>query len=139
MTRHETKERRRCHATDNDAPGSPERAGCRGDCCIAAPGVRPRPGSTGRTGGGGAGPDAADHAPQRRRPRPKPSLEIYGFAMLDIGHDFKQIDPNWSDTLRLTKLPSSPNQFGEDNNTFAGVRQSRLGVKRRRPTERRAN
>ena len=32
---------------------------------------------------------------------PKPSLEIYGFAMLDIGHDFKQIDPNWSDTLRV--------------------------------------
>ena len=31
---------------------------------------------------------------------PKPSMEIYGFAMLDIGHDFKQIDPNWFDTLR---------------------------------------
>ena len=26
--------------------------------------------------------------------------------MLDIGHDFKQINPNWSDTLRVTKLPS---------------------------------
>ena len=26
--------------------------------------------------------------------------------MLDIGHDFKQIDPDWSDTLRVTKLPS---------------------------------
>ena len=63
----------------------------------------------------------------------KPSLEVYGFAMLDIGHDFNQIDPDWYDTLRLTKLPSTPKQFGEDNNTFAGVRQSRLGVQRQRP------
>ena len=30
--------------------------------------------------------------------QPKPTFEIYGFAMLDIGHDFKQINPNWSDT-----------------------------------------
>src|SRR4029450_10316287 len=59
----------------------------------------------------------------------KPSLEIYGFAMLDIGHDFKQIHPDWYDTLRLTKLPSFEDQFGEDNNTFAGVRQSRLGFR----------
>jgi hypothetical protein len=64
----------------------------------------------------------------------KPSLEVYGFAMLDIGHDFDQIDPDWYDTLRLTKLPSTPKQFGEDNNTFAGVRQSRLGVRANVPT-----
>jgi hypothetical protein len=43
---------------------------------------------------------------------PKPSLEVYGFAMLDIGHNFTQIDPNWSDTLRVTKLPSIEDQFG---------------------------
>ena len=65
---------------------------------------------------------------------PKPSLEIYGFAMLDIGHDFKQIDPNWFDTMRLTKLPSVADEFGEDHNTFAGVRQSRLGVRSSTPT-----
>ena len=62
------------------------------------------------------------------------SFEIYGFAMLDIGHDFKQINPNWYDTLRLTRLPSSPDQFGEDHNTFAGVRQSRLGFRSSTPT-----
>jgi hypothetical protein len=65
---------------------------------------------------------------------PKPSFEIYGFAMLDIGHDFKQINPNWSDTMRVTKLPSVEDQFGRDNNTFAGVRQSRLGVRSSTPT-----
>jgi hypothetical protein len=64
----------------------------------------------------------------------KPTFEIYGFAMLDIGHDFKQIDPAWFDTMRVTKLPSFEDQFGRDNNTFAGVRQSRLGVKSSTPT-----
>ena len=42
--------------------------------------------------------------------------------------------PNWFDTLRLTKLPKFANEFGEDNNTFAGVRQSRLGVRSSTPT-----
>src|SRR5512145_759637 len=65
----------------------------------------------------------------------KPSMEIYGFAMLDIGHDFKTINPNWSDTLRVTRLPSFEGQFGESNNTFAGVRQSRLGVRTTLPTD----
>ena len=67
-------------------------------------------------------------------PDAKPTFEIYGFAMLDIGHDFKQIDPAWFDTLRVTKLPSVKDQFGEDHSTFAGVRQSRLGVKSSTPT-----
>jgi len=65
----------------------------------------------------------------------KPSFEIYGFAMLDIGHDFKQIHPDWFDTLRLTRLPKFENEFGEDHNTFAGVRQSRLGVRSFTPTD----
>ena len=64
----------------------------------------------------------------------KPTFEIYGFAMLDIGHDFKQIDPDWFDTMRVTKLPSFEKQFGENNSTFAGVRQSRLGVRSSTPT-----
>jgi hypothetical protein len=67
-------------------------------------------------------------------PESKPTFDIYGFAMLDMGHDFKQIDPAWFDTLRVTKLPSSEKQFGEDHNTFAGVRQSRFGVKSSTPT-----
>jgi Cu/Ag efflux protein CusF len=65
---------------------------------------------------------------------PRPSMEVYGFAMLDIGHDFKQVDPDWFDTLRATKLPSFEDQFGEDNRNFAGVRQSRLGVRTSSPT-----
>src|SRR6187399_8332 len=64
----------------------------------------------------------------------KPSMTIYGFAMLDMGTNFKTINPNWSDTMRVTRLPSFDGQYGEDVNTFAGVRQSRLGVKASTPT-----
>ena len=80
-----------------------------------------------------ASPARAQTAPQPN-PDAKPTFEIYGFAMLDIGHDFKQIDPSWFDTMRVTKLPSVEKQFGEDHNTFAGVRQSRLGVRSSTPT-----
>src|SRR5512134_923514 len=76
-----------------------------------------------------AAAQAQDAAQPQPAQEPKPSMEIYGFAMLDIGHNFKQINPNWSDTLRVTRLPSFRDEFGEDGNTFAGVRQSRLGVR----------
>jgi hypothetical protein len=61
-------------------------------------------------------------------------LDLYGFAMLDMGYQFKQNDPDWFDTLRPTKLPSYANEFGDDGEWFAGVRQSRLGVKTFTPT-----
>jgi hypothetical protein len=61
-------------------------------------------------------------------------LEVYGFAMLDIGHNFNAINPNWFDTVRVTRLPSFEGEFGEDHSTFAGVRQSRLGVRSSTPT-----
>jgi hypothetical protein len=64
----------------------------------------------------------------------KPRLDIYGFAMLDMGYDSKQVDPSWFDVLRPTKLPSFENEFGEDGRTYASVRQSRLGVKGFIPT-----
>ena len=65
----------------------------------------------------------------------RPSLEIYGFAMLDLGQNFTQIDPAWFDTMRVTRLPSSDEQFGKDNSTFAGVRQTRFGVRTSAPTD----
>jgi DcaP outer membrane protein len=62
------------------------------------------------------------------------SLEIYGFAMTDIGFNFDQINPAWFDALRVTKLPVSPNQFGTNGNTYFSVRQTRFGVKGYMPT-----
>jgi DcaP outer membrane protein len=57
------------------------------------------------------------------------SLEIYGFVMMDIGYDFKQINPDWFDVVRPTKLPSYKNEFGTDGNAYFSVRQTRFGVK----------
>ena len=82
-----------------------------------------------------ADPDNGAGAAGQATPDAKSSFEIYGFAMLDIGHDFKQIKPEWFDTMRVTRLPSFENQYGEDHNTFAGVRQSRLGFRSSTPTE----
>jgi len=62
-------------------------------------------------------------------------VDIYGFAMLDTGYDFKRNDPDWYDTVRPTKLPAFTDEFGKDGNWFAGVRQSRLGFKGYLPTK----
>ena len=59
----------------------------------------------------------------------KARMDIYGFAMLDMGYQANQSDPDWFDVMRPTKLPSFENQFGGDGRTYAGVRQSRFGVK----------
>jgi hypothetical protein len=63
-----------------------------------------------------------------------PRMDLYGFAMLDMGYQSGQSDPDWFDVMRPTKLPSSPNEFGEDGHFYAGVRQSRFGVKGFIPT-----
>jgi hypothetical protein len=55
--------------------------------------------------------------------------------MLDMGYQAGQNDPNWFDVLRPTKLPAFEDQYGEDGHFFAGVRQSRLGVKGFVPTD----
>jgi hypothetical protein len=80
------------------------------------------------------GPGASIARAQQPAQQSQPSMEIYGFVMLDMGHDFTQIHPEWFDTLRVTKLPTFEEEFGNDHNTFAGVRQSRLGVKTSTPT-----
>ena len=62
-------------------------------------------------------------------------LDVYGFAMLDMGYQTRQNDANWFDVVRPTKVPAFADQFGEDGHWFAGVRQSRLGVKGFVPTD----
>ena len=73
-------------------------------------------------------------AQQPAADEPGPHLDIYGFAMLDIGYNFTSINPNWFDTMRVTRLPKFEDEFGKDGSVFAGVRQSRLGVKGFAPT-----
>jgi hypothetical protein len=62
-------------------------------------------------------------------------LEIYGFAMTDVGFQFKQNDPNWFDVVRPTRLPAFDEEFGEDGRTYFSVRQTRFGVKGFLPTK----
>ena len=63
-----------------------------------------------------------------------PTINVYGFVMLDAGYNFDQIHPNWTDVVRPSKLPSFENQYAPDGNMFFGVRQTRLGVKGNVPT-----
>ena len=56
-------------------------------------------------------------------------MEIYGFIMMDAGYNINQIDPNWYDVVRPTKLPAYKNQFGTDGNFYFSVRQTRIGFK----------
>ncbi len=60
---------------------------------------------------------------------PKPSMDIYGFAMLDIGQNFKTINPNWFDTMRVHEAAVVGRPVRQGRHTFAGVRQTRFGVK----------
>src|SRR5262245_32084868 len=66
---------------------------------------------------------------------PANRLEVYGYVMTDFGYNFQTINPDWFDTMRPTKLPSFRDEFGRDGVTFAGVRQTRFGVKGFQPTK----
>lgn len=57
------------------------------------------------------------------------TFQVYGFAMLDMGYQFKQNQGDWFDVIRPTKLPAFKDEFAPDGKTYFGVRQSRLGVK----------
>ena len=63
------------------------------------------------------------------------TFTVNGFAMLDMGYQSKQNDPDWFDVVRPTKLPSFEDEFGEDGHWYSGVRQSRLGVRSSTPTK----
>lgn len=57
------------------------------------------------------------------------TMEIYGFIMMDAGYNANQIQGDWFDVVRPTKLPSYENEFGSDGNFYFSVRQTRLGFK----------
>jgi hypothetical protein len=62
-------------------------------------------------------------------------FEVYGFAMMDAGYNFGQIDPAWFDVVRPTKLPAFEDQFAPDGQAFFSVRQTRFGVRSTTPTD----
>jgi DcaP outer membrane protein len=62
-------------------------------------------------------------------PPPPNTFDLYGFAMLDSGYDFRTNDPLWFDVVRPTKLPAFRGQFAPNGKVYYGVRQTRFGVK----------
>jgi hypothetical protein len=62
------------------------------------------------------------------------SITFAGHAMLDMGYQTNQSNPDWFDVLRPTKLPSFDNEYGDDGKFYSSVRQSRLGVSTHTPT-----
>jgi hypothetical protein len=74
---------------------------------------------------------AEEHAEQ---PRLSSSINFYGYVMLDSGYNFGSINPDWFDVERPTQLPAFQGEFGPNGSTFAGVRQTRFGVKSFTPT-----
>ena len=59
----------------------------------------------------------------------KLSVDVCGFAQSDAIYDFKRVDPDWEDTLRVTTIPTQSGLYGNDGNFKFSVRQSRLGIK----------
>jgi uncharacterized coiled-coil protein SlyX len=73
-------------------------------------------------------PAAVKPSPDKEGTSPL-SVNVYGFAQADAIYDFKRVDPNWNDTLRVTTIPTDSGTYGEDGEMVFGVRQSRLGIK----------
>lgn len=62
-------------------------------------------------------------------------LDVYGFVRADVIYDFKRVDPDWNDTLRVTTIPTRGDPYGGDGEFVTSVRQSRIGVKANYPTD----
>ncbi len=110
--------------------GTPSRAAAQGN---DPPPTPASPTNTLSTVSATAAPDGDAGAPAQSADS-KAHLDIYGAAMLDMGYESGQSDPNWFDVLRPTKLPAFEDQYGHDGHFFAGVRQSRFGVRGYTPT-----
>ena len=69
-------------------------------------------------------------------------IELTGQVMFDAIYDFKRVDPDWTATLRPSKIPvycpdnGDPRDAGcgEDGETIMSVRQSKFGLKGFFPT-----
>lgn len=81
------------------------------------------------------------HSPEAPEPPlPQAGMEIYGFAQADVIYDAQRMHPDWTATLRPSKIPVNcpPNGndpgCGTNGETTVSARQSRFGVKSLIPT-----
>jgi hypothetical protein len=70
----------------------------------------------------------ADGGTEAQQPAQR-SFEIYGFAQADYIQDFDRVNPNWEDTLRPSRIPTTEGLYGGDGQAIISVRQSRFGVR----------
>jgi hypothetical protein len=56
-------------------------------------------------------------------------LEIYGTGHVDYVQDYRRVNPAWDDTLRPSRIPTTPGEFGSDGQAILSARQSRFGAK----------
>ena len=61
-------------------------------------------------------------------------LDLYGFVELDLGYNFRTINPDWYDSMRPTKLPTFSGEFGKNGSTYFSIRPTRFGTKGMYPT-----
>lgn len=71
---------------------------------------------------------------QPKGSEPHVGMELYGFIVTNVIYDSKQIDPNWLDAPRPTKLPSYKDQFAPDGQLYFGIRFTRFGIRGNTPT-----
>ena len=63
------------------------------------------------------------------------SFEIYGAVQADYIQDFNRVDPDWTSTLRPSKIPTDDGFYGSDGQAILSAKQSRFGVKSTLPVE----
>jgi hypothetical protein len=64
----------------------------------------------------------------------KPYLEIFGFILTGVIYDLKQMNPQWYDVPRPTKLPSYKDQFAPGGQIYFTTRETRFGTRSYFPT-----
>lgn len=62
------------------------------------------------------------------------AITFSGHAMVDMGFQTGQSNPDWFDVMRPTKLPAFDNEYGDDGKFYTSTRQSRLGASTQTPT-----
>jgi len=68
-------------------------------------------------------------------PTPVPtSVEIAGYANVDLIYDFDRVAPEYDATLVPTTIPTVPGQYGSDGNFIASVKQTKLSITSRGQT-----
>jgi hypothetical protein len=67
--------------------------------------------------------------PQAHASESARSFSIYGFVQADAIYDFNRVDPDWEDTLRPSRIPTSVGAFGDDGQFLFSVKQTRFGVR----------